>query len=1030
MKKLTEFNLTEEPFIQELVKNGWTYVKPENLPRFSESEIILHELFFQAVKKINALDLTPTELQKILQDILNQTNSMTGIQQVLKFYKDGVPLKLEKTKSLERIYLFDYQNIDNNSFIISNQVWFAGETSKIRVDCILYINGIPLVVIECKNFADPMKSWVDAYNQIKDYENKVPDLFKIVQISIAAEAVIKYFPNVLGDSSVKREEWKTTLNGKKIVLSPIANIGKMLQKQTLMDIIKNFTFVREDEGTMTKVLPRYMQYEASNLIYNRVVDNIRGKTDKNKGLLWHWLGSGKTLTMIFSAFKLYREPLLETPTIFFIVDRLDLEEQLKNEYTRLHLPSLPKMEDIRKTSDLIDILSHDNFKGKKGVFIVLVHKFATGDIKKFHKFLEDKKDTISHRKNVITFIDEAHRTQYGLMAMKMRDILKSSFFFAFTGTPISKKTKDTYHSFAYPKDKETYLHKYFIKDSIEDKFTVPITIEGYYKEKINLKDEDIDYFINMKELIDDEEITEETIEKVETRIKKRLDYINVVLKHEDRIKKIAGLVADHFKEILDDKFKALFVAPDREACVMYKKELDRLLPEKYTEIVMSFKSDEEKEKIKKFHQIWRKRYSEQDDTKIRKKIRNNYTDEKYPKILIVTDMLLTGFDAPQLQTIYLDKLVRGHKLLQAAARANRPYKEVKEFGLVKDFVGILKYYQKALAIYNQEDVKEVFTNIKDEIAKFANLITEVKAIFTKHWPVIKKQYKISLKFEIKRDILDKAAEILLNNRPQANEFNKKYKQLRNLLMLIGYGSLDSYIEDFEWIYAVYRLYMRIKNEDDVYVDELAKANFDKVLKNIHDNIKIKNLVKQLKPLAINDKYLARLEEIYSDKEITLKIYDMYYSLSRYVYTDKIKAEIFSDIQEKIEKILKHWKEHKLSSKQAYDELKAIVRKVVGREKARKDSGAEERVFYIYQVLSDKFTGPDKNAIQRIDGLLKDLEQKELLFQGSLTKRANFKEIMKNIRLFLISLGKIGVKMTSEERDAYIERILRVLKAYY
>ena len=852
-----------------------------------------------------------------------------------------------------------------------------------------------------------------------------------MQFSIAAEAVVKYFPNVIGGSPVKREEWKAASENKRTSLSPISNAAQMLQKDRLLDIIKNFTFVREEEGTMTKVLPRYMQYEATNLIYGRVIDNIRKKTDKNRGLLWHWLGSGKTLTMIFSAFKLYREPLLETPTIFFIVDRLDLEVQLKNEYSRLALPSLPKIEDIRTAAVLIDILSHDNFKGKKGIFIVLVHKFAADDMKRFHKFLEDKKDTISHRKNVITFIDEAHRTQYGIMALKMRDILKNSFFFAFTGTPISKKTKDTYHSFAYPKDNETYLHKYFIRDSIEDKFTVPIAIEGYYKEKIHLKDEIIDEFINMKELADDEEITEAQAEEVEDKIKKKLNYINVVLKHKDRIKKIAKLISTHFMEIIDNKYKAMLIAPDREACVMYKKELDLLLPEGYTEIVMSFNDYGDKDIIKNFHKTWSKKHSQQDNVTIRKKIVENFKEEnKYPKILIVTDMLLTGFDAPLLQTIYLDKLLRGHKLLQATARANRPFKEMKEFGLIKDFVGILKYYKKALAIYNQTDVKEVFTDIKEEIEKFRKLITEIKTIFSKQWPAIKKKYNIALKFEIKRDILDKAAEILLNNRARADEFNKKYKQLRNLLMLLGYSALDTYLQDFEWIYAVYRLFQRIKNQDDVYIDEIAKANFEKVLQKIHDKIEIKNLVQQLQPLEINDKYLARLEEVYSAGEMALKIYDMYYSLSRYIYTDKIKAEIFRDMQEKIEEILKHWKEHKLSSTQTYNELRSMVREVVGREKARKDSGAEEKVFYIYQVLSDKFKKTDKAAIKRIDEFLAELESKDLLFRESLSKEANRKEVMKNIRLFLISLKSIGAKMSSEERDAYIERILKVLKAYY
>lgn len=259
-------------------------------------------------------------------------------------------------------------------------------------------------------------------------------------------------------------------------------------------------------------MARYMQFRASNKIFNRVVATLRGNERKKFGLIWHWLGSGKTLTMVFAANKIWLNNIPENPTIFFIVDRVELEEQLRNEYEALET-SLPPLERIESISKLMETLR----RGERGVFLTLIHKFRPEEIKTLIEELEKVaastwEETILTRKNVVAFIDEGHRTQYGLLAAAMRCALQNAFFFAFTGTPIARGRRDTYASFAYPEQGEHYLHRYFIIESQMDEHTLPIAFTSRLLDKVGLK-------YNRETSQEYEEFLEaETFEDIEDRL--------------------------------------------------------------------------------------------------------------------------------------------------------------------------------------------------------------------------------------------------------------------------------------------------------------------------------------------------------------------------------------------------------------------------------------------------------------------------------------------------------------------------------
>ncbi len=450
--------------------------------------------------------------------------------------KAGIPVRFEKTRTVEYIRLFDYDKLENNEYVVSRQIIHEG-TERIRNDIILYINGIPLVNIECKDPASLTEDWHTAYAQIRDYKKIIPELYKYVQIGMAAEQIVKFFPIVPWQDEVKTDEWK--IEG----MEPHDAAVAMLRPECLLDILRYFLFMRREMGEDTKVLPRYIQYRAANKMVNRVLDNLAGKTSKNRGLIWHWQGSGKTLTMIFAANRLYHQPVMENPSIFFIVDRIDLEDQLYEEYTAL---TIKPPEIIGSIPELKRVLLADQAKGRRGIMITLIHKFRPEELSRLQKELESLPgENVTTRKNIVAFIDEGHRSQYGLMAAQMRDgIFKNGFFFALTGTPVSRIGKDTYSEFSYPEDGELYLDRYFIRESIEDGFTLKIAYQPRLEKEadIHLNRDLLQIFLET-EL---EEIPDLYRQPVEEGVKRRLNIIKVYLENPKRIEKIAQDIARAF----------------------------------------------------------------------------------------------------------------------------------------------------------------------------------------------------------------------------------------------------------------------------------------------------------------------------------------------------------------------------------------------------------------------------------------------------------------------------------------------------
>jgi len=1002
MPKFTEKSLVEDYIIEKLIEKGWRFVPAGELERESFSEPLLLNNLVRAINRLNAdKGIGDEELKHVLNELKLKGSGIEGLKQILNYLKFGVPIKFEKERVVKYVRLFDFDDMDNNEFIVSRQVIYHGRDD-IRTDIMLYVNGIPLAEIECKNPASFSENWFDAYRQIKDYEKTVPELYKYVQIGIAAEETAMYFPVVPWQEEVKADQWKE--EGK----DPIDSTIEMLSKDILLDIIRNFMFFRVEMGNATKVITRYMQYRAARKIVNRVSANLKGEDEKNKGLIWHWQGSGKTLTMIFAAHKLYHLKSLENPSIFFIVDRIELEEQLYTEFNSL---DIVKPEIIGSIEELRKVLKHDGGKGRRGILITLIHKFRVEELGELQKELEElskQKETILTRRNVVAFIDEGHRSQYGTMAGQMKKILKKAFFFSLTGTPISRRGKDTYLEFSYPPE-EKYLDRYFITDSIHDGFTVKLVYQPRLEKEVHLKKDMLETFLE----VEFEELSDEVRDRVEEGVKKRLNAINMFLENPKRIELIAKDIAEHFKNNLDGKFKAIVVAASRMACAYYKMYLDKWLPEEYSEVVMTYNIKRDTEIIQHTSRESKARYGEKEMEEIRKEVIDKFKEEEYPKILIVTDMLLTGFDAPILQTMYLDKPLKEHRLLQAIARTNRPYKGIKEAGVILDYIGILKEFKRAFEIYSEEEIKGALYGIDSLRDEFNMLLDGILTLFS---GISRDSYD--------RQTMLKAMEVLTTEEENSKSFLEDYRNLRKVFELLGPDEIKvERFSDYKWVSGIYTFYMNSVLRNQLGHEMYIQKYFDKTLKFVHKTTELENLRKDLPVISFDENYLRSLEEKTKSKEE--KAASIVFTLNRLVLVEKHKNPVYESLAEKVERILKLWKEKTKDFERIYNEGAEVIKKIEKLSQRQKEIGFSDMEYSMLLSLEKRF-GEDSELIKDIRELSDRLRGQ--IFNNWTLQLTVRKTIEREIRRFVRRYVKrYGLKL--DELDRVYQNLIENVEKY-
>jgi len=988
-----EKKLVEDWVIEKLKGTGWKYIEPGKLERPGFDEPLLTDVLKKKIRGINQdVELVEDDINLVINKLKSAFIDQNGHKEVLKYFKYGVPIKTEKEKVVRYIQIFDYKNIDKNEFFFTNQFEFLGK-EKIRLDILLFVNGIPLVNIECKNPYTNKTSYYDAYKQIKRYEKTAPELYKYIQIGIGYAERIKYFPVVPWSESVKQEIWRWD------DLKEDLSIFEMLRQDVLLDIIKNFIFIREFRGEMTKVVGRYMQFRATNKIYQRVIDNLAGKTNKNKGLIWHWQGSGKTLTMIFSAHKLFFE--LGKPTILFIVDRKDLERQFSDELSSLDLNFT--FEKIETIEHLKEVLTYDDYRGKRGIFLTLIHRFNLQEdfvLDELQRYGE-----IQKRKDIICFLDEVHRSQYGILAIKMKSILENAFFFGFTGTPISYKDRDTYKKFGYIREDEPepYLDKYFIDEGEKDGFVVPVVYE-LRKEEVHLKDYDIEWYFKQVDVDDISDIEME--EGIKNAVRKRINEITVFLESYKNIEVICQDIARHFKENFDGRFKGLVVTGSRKACVRFKNILDRYLPSEYSEVVMTF--DREDEEINQYKKGLVERFKINDTDGIVKEIIERFRKEDEPKLLIVTDMLITGFDEPKLAVLYLYKILKNHRLLQTIARVNRPYNE-KPAGLLVDYVGVFKYIAQAFRFYSSSDVRVLQNKIiskKEADRRFNTILKKLEDIFGE------------LVGCFEREFIDRAMEIL---RDKGNEFVTLYRELRIWFEFIKTErDVLAHLTKYKWFSALYEYYKKLLKPD---IDESAiEIYFQRTVDLVHELIEPTGL-KTVEPKVIDLNYIKQIKK--SNLTQRQKTIGILTALNN-ICILKEKNPIYKSIAEKVKELVEKWQEKEIDVLELATSIDEILKYIDEKEKERAKTKLSGMEFGI-KVILEKGLRMESKEVENLAMTIYE-KIKDSLYSGWNQNPATLKLIERKIREFLSEI-RSEYKLSYDEFDRLHKEVYDFVENY-
>ena len=676
----------EEAIIEQLQELGYEYQYGPEIER-DYKEPILKDVFYDSLYKINK-DITEDIADEVYRKVRNFRN-VDLVEANYEFYHmlyAGVEVPIEGDRTFVA-KLIDRNNIENNVFQVINQ-YTVIEYKEKRPDVVVFINGIPLIVFELKNAINEDTTIENAYNQIKNYQEDIRNLFYYNAFSVISDGINARIGTITADFN-RFMTWKSK-DGEK----PEENINQIdvllngvFRKDRLIDIISNFILFQNKEEGRIKILAGYHQYFAVEKSIKSTLKAIEEHSGK-AGVVWHTQGSGKSFAMVFYTGKMLKIPDLNNPTIVVLTDRNDLDNQLYNTFANTNREILPQ--------EATQALNRKNLKellkvNAGGIIFTTIQKFEEGE------------DVISERDNIIFIVDEAHRSQYSLekklnrktgefqvgYAKKMRDSLPNATFIAFTGTPIEYADKNTRILFG------DYIDIYDMTQAVLDNATVPIYYENRVA-KLKLDEEvlkEIDDEYNY--IVENDEADAETVNKS----KEELAKLETVIGSQDRLDMLSKDIIEHYEQRADIlNGKAMIVCMTRKIAINLYKEILNKRPDWNNKIKVVL-TDNNNDPTEWHEIVGNKKY--RDDLAIEFK-----NEDSELKIVIVVDMWLTGFDVPDLATMYIDKPMRGHNLMQAIARVNRVYKD-KEAGLIVDYIGIGADLRNALNEYTNRDRDKV-----------------------------------------------------------------------------------------------------------------------------------------------------------------------------------------------------------------------------------------------------------------------------------------------------------------------------------
>ena len=970
MSQFNEDNTVEQLFIDSLKKNGWKYIPSHELPR-DYSDVIVEPMVKAALIRLNPeIAEDPSRADEVIYKLRGMlqpfpSDNLVAQNEAFKkklFEENSYPFGEDgRSTSISFFGTMTKEELDKNEYVVTNQWEYPVESKNggKRLDLVLLINGFPVAIGELKTPVRNAISWLDGAQDIADYEKSIPEMFVPNVFNFASEGKCYRYGSV-NMPLTKWGPWHTPDHKAEGSLADVRiSIADMLTPEKVVDIMQFFTlFSTDKKHRKIKIICRYQQYEAANLIVERVKEN-----KIKQGLIWHFQGSGKSLLMVFAAQKLRMIPELQNPTVVIVDDRIDLETQITGDFNAADIPNL---QSLGTKEELMNFFEQDMRK------IAITTIFRFGDVEK----------ALNMRDNIILMVDEAHRTQEGDLGEKMRLALPNAFFFGLTGTPINRLDKNTFKTFGAIEDKSGYMSKYSFSDSIRDKATLPLNFEPVPIDLHVDKDSLNQAFDEMAEGLSDEDKGE---------LSKNVT-MKAIMYDRKRIRKVCEHIVNHYKtKIEPNGYKAQVVVYDRECCLMYKEELDKLLPEEASTIVMHTNNDKE-DRYKKY-----RRNRDQEA-----KVLDQFRDKDHPlKFVIVTAKLLTGFDAPILQAMYLDKPMKDHNLLQAICRVNRTYDEGKTSGLIVDYIGIFDNVAKALN-FDEAGMKKVITNIEEVKKQVPALMRKCLSYFM----------GVDRTVEGWEGLL--AAQECLPNNKAKDEFAADYRVLNRAWNAL---SPDPFLEPFKYDYVwLSKVYESVKPTDNRGALVWAALGA-KTLELVHQHIEVGEVHEDVDILTLDaaliDEFIEKQKDI---KKTTMKVeIDLVAKIQKHGNDPKFKK-----LGEKLEELRDRHEQGLITS---IEFLKLLLELAKEAARAEKEVVPEEEIDRGKAALTELFNGlrNDKTPVI-VERIVNDIDDivKIVRFDGWQKTTTGKNEVKKALRSVVWIKYKIKDKEVFDKAYSYIE----------
>jgi type I restriction enzyme, R subunit len=902
----TESVTVQNPLTRYAGDVGWSIVPQADALtlRKGEGGLFFYKELEDALLRLNADFMTGEHIADIMRRLEAVRNTIEGNSEILAWLRGERSIYAEAEKRHRNVQLIEFEDLTRNAFHVTEEWQYTNGLKTNRADVVFLINGIPVALVETKS-AKKNNGMEEAVVQIRRYHRETPEMVTSPQVFDMSH-LLEFFYGATW--SLERKNifpWKEASNFE-------AKVKAFFERKGFLTMLSKWIlfYVKDDE--LRKSILRQHQTRAVTKVIQRCAD-----VAKKTGLVWHTQGSGKTFTMIIAAqFLMEMKDLFGKATVLLVIDRNELEGQLMGWVERLlgELESKDiKIEHAHRKERLRELLAADF----RGLIVTMIHKF------------DGIPKDVCTRDNVFVLIDEAHRSTGGDLGNFLTAALPKATLIGFSGTPIDLTAygKGTFKVFG-KEDELGYLDKYSIAESIEDGTTLRLRYT-HAPNAICLPEELLESeFLSLAEA---EGVTD--VEDL-NRILDRAVKLKTFLKASERVQAVAKFVAEHFKKNVEPLgYKAFLVGVDREACALYKEALDKLLPpECVTPVYTEAHNDSERLPLVAKHQL-----NESDEKAARKHFPKRGV---LPQILIVTDKLLTGYDAPILYCMYLDKPMRDHVLLQAIARVNRPYGDENEdgserkkpCGLIVDFVGVLSKLKKALA-FDSKDVTGVVENIDVLFLRFCELMAGPA-----------RDYLVLTQGRIDDKAVEKAIDAFADKQKR-EVFYTFFKEVETLYEILSPApELRDYIDDYRQLATLYEIVRNAFGVKTTFLGDVAK----KTEMLIRESAAASGLTRMTKVVDINEEMLKAIQQ--SDSSDNNKVINLIKALQSTV-TEKGTVEPYLiSIGERVEAIREDFDERHVSTQQALEQLDALAEERIEAQKAKQESGLDDNTFPIYWEL--------------------------------------------------------------------------------